>query len=252
MRFLDASAHCNGWSHHHAGEKLLFAFGMIAILYVADPLAAAPLVALVMACAAWLGAGVPLPTYLKTVAIPAGFLIVSLPILLISVSWTPAFQITLAWETLTASGQVLARALGAMSCLAFLILTTPAPRILVFFGARGLPKPVLEMVFLIYRFSFILFDQLVNGFRSQQARGGYDNLRTGLSSSGLLASTLLGRALAQGRRMEAGLACRGFEGSFETVSRGGTLSYRRLGFIGAGLILVLAASLWMEQGMPWT
>jgi hypothetical protein len=53
-------------------------------------------------------------------------------------------------------------------------------------------------------------------------------LRRGIRSLGLLAATLLGRSLARARRLEIGLAARGFEGELKVLTPPRALSTTRL------------------------
>ena len=64
----------------------------------------------------------------------------------------------------------------------------------------------------MFRIIWLLLDCLEAGQRSLGARLGFNGNRRMLKSSGLLLASLLPRVLGRARRMEAGLAARGYTG----------------------------------------
>ena len=59
-------------------------------------------------------------------------------------------------ESQAMTGLVLARAVGAVSCLYFLSLTTPVPEVLSVLRRLRMPGVLLDLAILIYRYIFIL------------------------------------------------------------------------------------------------
>ena len=64
----------------------------------------------------------------------------------------------------------------------------------------------------IYRLIFVFLERAEVGRQAQVARLGYDGPRRSIRSLGWLAGSLFQRSLDRGRRLETGLAARGFTG----------------------------------------
>lgn len=92
------------------------------------------------------------------------------------------------------------RALGGVSAFYFLILSTPVGEILGVLRKCRLPKLFIELMYLIYRFIFVLTDVWNSMNTSARARLGYVDYRTSLRTFGGIAGNLLVLAM---RRADA-------------------------------------------------
>lgn len=247
---IDQYAWTHRWRDHHPAERALLAGGMLLIAVTLPPLATAPLVVLAMAVATVAGAGVPLTAWLRVMAIPAGFLLLSLPFLAVSLDLTDGVRLAVsaagAWLALAVG----LRSLAAVSALAFLTLTTPVAELVPWLRRIGVPQAVVEIALLMYRLLFIVADCAAATRQAQEARLGYSSVRRGIRSLGLLTATLLTRSLARARRLEIGLAARGFTGELRVLAPERTLSRRRLATIAAVLIAVAAGGLTLNLVRP--
>jgi cobalt/nickel transport system permease protein len=238
MRAIDHHAWTNRWRDWHPAEKLLPAGGLLVLTLVSPPLTTAPLVLAGMTLATVRGAGVPLKTLLSVLAAPAAFLLAGTPFLAVSVSFTPDFDLRLSSDGLWLALTTTIRSLAAMSCLAFLVLTTPLTDWVASLRRVGIPAGVVELILLIYRLIFVFAERALTGRQAQVARLGYSRPDRAIRSLGMLASSLFQRALEQARRLEIGLAARGYDGELRILMPRRTLSWRRLatGMGGVGLI----------------
>lgn len=239
MRLIDRTAHGNRWRHRHPLEKLVLAIGLLAAVLVLPPRPTAPLVLLVTLAAATLGARIPPATVLKVLAVPAGFLLLGLPGLVISLRIEPGLAIGLVPGGLTLALDVGLRALAAASCLALLILTTPLPDLVHGLRRLGVPKPFIEVMLVTYRLIFVLVETAAAGSRAQAARLGYAGFRRGCRAFALLAAALLATALARARRLEAGLAARGYDGDLAVLTDGRPPSLPGLALAAAAVAAVV-------------
>lgn len=224
MWLIDRTAYTNRWRARHAGEKVLLAGGLMAVAMSCPPLTTAPCVLAVAFAAATLGAGIAPRTFLQVLAIPAAFLVVSAPMLALSVDF--GHGVSLAWSAKGAwsAVDVTLRALAATACLALLALTTPLVDLLALLRRIGVPRVFLEIMLLTYRMIFVLADSATTGAQAQASRLGYGSFRHACRSVGQLAAVLLQNALAQARRLETGLAARGYEGDLPVLRRQPPLS----------------------------
>lgn len=224
MWLIDRTAYTNRWRARHAGEKLLFAGGLMAVAMLCPPLTTSPCVLIVAIAAATVGAGIPLPTFFRVLAMPAGFLLAGAPMLALSIGFdhglTIAWSAAGAWTALDVS----LRALAATACLTLLALTTPVVDLLGVLRKVGAPKVFLEIMLITYRMIFVLADSATTGAQAQASRLGYGSFRHACRSVGQLAAVLLQNALAQARRLETGLAARGYEGDLPVLRRQPPLS----------------------------
>ena len=240
---IDRYAWTNRWSAHHPGERTLLAGGLLLLALILPPRSSAPPIMLATSLATVAGAGVPLAAYLRTLAIPAGFLLAGLPFLALSLEPGAGLRLGFSADGARLALDVGLRSLACMSALACLILTTPVSELIPWLRRIGVPQAVVEIALLIYRLVFAVARQAIAARQAQEARLGYASIGRSIRSLGLLAATLLGRSLARARRLEIGLAARGFEGELRVLSPRRALSARRLAAVGATLLAVAALAL---------
>lgn len=155
---------------------------------------------LVVTCLTTLGGGLHLHDYLRMFSLPAVFLLVSAVALLWDFS--PAGEGVLAlpcfgrYLVITEDAQniamlVLARALGAVSCLYFLSLSTPMPELIAAMERVKIPSILISLAFLIYRYIFILLETFHDMRDAAASRLGFGGLRRSLKTTGLMYMGLL-------------------------------------------------------------
>ena len=230
MALTDRAAHLNRWRRKSLCEKVLLAFGMLLLAILLPPFPAAPVVAAVMAGAALIGARVPVKIWLACAVGPMGFLLAGAVSLIVQVD---ANGFGLAPSGFMAATGLVARSVAGLFCLLFLALTTPVTDLVAGSRRLGVPGEVTEIALLIYRFMFLLTDTTMAMNAAQAARLGHDGARRRLRSLGLLVGNLLPRALDRARRLEIGLAARGWDGEMRVLTTPAKIS-------AAGVITVLA------------
>lgn len=155
--------------------------------------------------------GIQLREYLRLLALPAVFMLLSALTLLWDfyreLPHDTAFAVSFfgGWLAVNSSAQtmgilVLSRALGAVSCLYFLSLSTPLPELVQVMRRIYVPEIVIELAILIYRYIFILLDTVQNMKDSAASRLGYRGLKRSLYTTGMVYGGLLGTSF---RRAEA-------------------------------------------------
>jgi cobalt/nickel transport system permease protein len=228
MQAIDHHAWTNRWRNRHPVEKLLPALTLLVLTLALPPLSIGPLVLAATTLATVLGAGVPLKTVLSVLAAPAAFLLAGIPFLAISLSFTDGFSLHFSPDGLRLALETSVRALAAASCLTFLILTTPLTDLVPLLRRVGIPAGIVELILLIYRLIFVFTERALTGQQAQAARLGYSSVRRGVRSAGWLAGALFQRALERARRLELGLAARGYTGELRVLSPERALSWSRL------------------------
>jgi len=235
----DRLAHTSRWRTRPLAEKSLLALGLLALAVTLPPWPGAALV-LAVAVGAALAAGTPLPALLRLMAGPAAFILTGSAALLVEVG----DGIRLSPAGAEQAGQLALRAFAAIAAMLLLAVTTPASELVQGLRRLGLSAEVAEVALATYRFLFVLQDTATAINATQAARLGHVGWRRRIRSSGLLAASLLPRAMDRAHRLEQGLAARGFDGSLRTLSPRRPASLPRLALI-AALLLAMGASAWI-------
>jgi cobalt/nickel transport system permease protein len=228
---IDRLAAASRWRRRGLGEKSLLALGLLALTLALPPWPAAALVLAIAWTAALAGARVPPGAWLRLVAGPFGFALTATAALAVQIG---PDGIALAADGGRAALLALLRASAALSCLLLLAVTCPAPDLVRGLRRLGVPAEIVEIALLIWRFLLLLLDSAAAIRTAQTARLGWQGWRRSLRSLGLLIALLLPRAMERARRLEVGLAARGFDGSLPVLRPAAALSW---GFIAATLTL---------------
>lgn len=242
MSPIDRSAHLNRWRHRSLIEKAVLAIGLLVLTVTLPPFPASGVAAVVMIAATLGGAGVPVRLWLASMAAPTAFLVMGAAPLLVQVD---ARGLALAPGGLALAARLSLRAAAGLTCLLFLALTTPASDLIAALRRAGVPAEVAEIALLIYRFLFVLGDAAAAMNAAQAARLGHGDRRRQLVSLGSLIANLLPRALDRARRLDIGLAARGWDGELRVLETRAAVSP-------VGLTLALGANLLVGAVEVWT
>ena len=183
---------------------------------------------LIMSAASLYYGAVDLKRYLHLLMVPGAFLL--LGTLTIIVGRIPAgtemllgFQAGentygVTAESLCRGGGLILRALGAVSCMYFLSLNTPMNALFGVLEKSPLPRVIVSLIQLIYRYIFVIWEEAAVMRIAQQSRLGYRSFKTSMISTGTLAATLFIRAYQRVDRAQAALESRGYrEGCLDTL-----------------------------------
>ena len=147
--------------------------------------------------------GLSLRGYVHVLALPVSFLLISGLALLFEVAPEPMgimnFNVVGLWLCLSEQTQartvlIVARALGALSCLAFLSITTPMPQIVSVLRRARCPELMIDLMYLIYRYIFILLSLHHEMYNAAKSRLGLRDYRSGLRACGRIYANLLARS----------------------------------------------------------
>ena len=184
--------------------------------------------ALAMLLLTVLAGGLPLHDYLALLALPAAFLLVSGLALLFSWEKAPAGIINLpllgGWLSVTAAAQartllIMAKALGAVSCLYLLSLSTPMTDIINVLRRARVPAVVVELMYLIYRYIFILLNMHRTMRDAAERRLGYDSYRQGLRTTGQIYGNLLALSFRKAGACFDAMESRCYEGEIRFLEK---------------------------------
>lgn len=104
------------------------------------------------------------------------------------------------------------RVLGAVSVMMLLSFVSPAHEIFRALAWFRVPRDLIEIATLMYRYTFILVEQVSDVAVAQRVRLGYAGMRRTLSSAGMLAGTVIVRSMDQSMRTHEAMVSRCYEG----------------------------------------
>ena len=105
------------------------------------------------------------------------------------------------------------------TCLAFLALTTPMTELFSVLEFFKIPKIVLELAMLMYRYIFLFLDEAINMYHAQETRLGYSSLKKSVKSMGMLGSNLFIRTWLKGEQAYIAMESRCYDGSIKTLKQ---------------------------------
>lgn len=219
MNTVDRVAHANRIANASAVEKVLFSLSLLVLAVALPPWPGSVLVLAVVVFALLVIARVPVRSYLELLRGPLLFLAVSVAPLLASLSFGQPGVLHLGWapDGSRIAMLVTLRALAALNCLFFLILTTPVPQILGVMRRCRVPSVVTEISLLVYRYIWVFTNTVGSIRRAQEARLGYSSLRRSYRSFAMLTGAFFGQALERGRALERGLDSRNWQGELRVL-----------------------------------
>lgn len=222
IRQIDTLSYTNAFRSVSPMWKCGFAAVMFVLSYFTHPV-------LQLATFLWMlvwtiqYARIPWRQYLLLFGISCLFFVTSVPALLLEWgSVAPAAKgtyelITFAHSSVYVTeagldqiGKLFVRILACLSCLFFVIFTTPIAELLQVLKRLRCPQLVLEIMLIMYRFVFLLADTASELAVAQRARGGYANFSSKLRDTATLVARLFGKTMQRYRGLSHGLLSRGF------------------------------------------
>jgi cobalt/nickel transport system permease protein len=133
-------------------------------------------------------------------------------------------EIPLPWTTwaiyksgISMSVSTFFRVEGALSCLFFLVLTTSITDLCVLLRRAHMPRVLVEMSILIYRYIFVFLEVSEKMEIAQKLRLRHSGWMSRIRSVALLAGNLFIRTLEQGERTFVAMNARGYDGNIRIL-----------------------------------
>lgn len=206
--------------------------------------------ALLLACLG--SSGWPLPAGIGFAAVAGGLALRVPPLLLLARLAVPLLMVAVLAAIrlhlqgragLAEAGLLASRVLGASAVLVLLGSTVPVPRLAAALRWLRVPALLVELLLLIYRFTFVLLDRAESGADALRLRLGWADRRRRLASSGQLAGLVLLRAVDQSARTAEAMRLRGGPGRLPLAPLGRP-TYTACAATATGLAAV-GASWWL-------
>lgn len=166
-------------------------------------------------------------SYINILKIPMYFLLMGVGMNLLNISVDGkellygckffSFYIGISKISIDTSIHILFRAISCLTCVYFFMLTTPFNQLIFLLKKLHLPDNLIEVTMLIYRFIFILLEEVSDIKKSQELRFGYVNLKTSYKSLGILVNLLYRRIMKRYDDMCVSLDIKLYDGKFHII-----------------------------------
>jgi len=254
MFYIDKYAYINNLKTVHPTEKFIFAVLTLILSVLTNSVVVSLTIFILMSLSALFLAKIPFSYYFKILLVPFYFLIFGIiPILFDGISTETYFTLAIFnfkfginGISLLKSIHIFCKTMGSISCLFFLILTVPVSEIINILEKLKAPKLFLELMLLIYRFIFVLFDTSAKIQRSQISRLSGNNYKTRLRSAAKLLSSLFLFSLKKSDDIYNSLESRCYNGNIKFLGRKFTHSKMNI-----GLIILIEGLLITETILFW-
>ena len=239
----------NQWS---PGLKICFCMICSLLCIAANSLWVSLFVTATMALITILKGKIPIHYYLSLMSVPAVFILLGTAAMLIEISAEPigilnipagAFYISVTGKGQLSSFLLICRAFGAVSCLYLLSLTTPMHRIIAALGKVKVPGLVIELMYLIYRYLFVLLDSQHQMQTAAASRLGDMGIKTSIRT---LCSTSMNLLFISFRRSPdcfAAMESRCYDGKIAFLENKNRITPAEFLFMAGYLCLLI--SLWI-------
>lgn len=128
-----------------------------------------------------------------------------------------AYQYGVSRASLYAGAQLIVHAMGCIASVYFTVLSTPVTDLLLALRRMHVPQLMLELMELIYRFIFVLYESAQRIHTAQASRLGYEGLRRSFHSLGELIGMVFLKAYRKSDRIYTALEARGYDGVLRTL-----------------------------------
>jgi len=222
---IDRYAYINAFARSSPATKIFFALSAL-IASVSSPIPIVPIIVFLSNAVLLLYfAKIPKRFYLNLLMYPTIAVVISCIFIALFFGYgTPLTQVVLPWFSWTVfkngvsmAVATLFRVEGAISATYFLVLTTSMTDIFIALRKVHVPKILVEMCLLIYRYIFVFIEVTQKMLTAQKLRLGHSGWIRKTRSIALLAGNLFIRTLEQGERTFTAMNARGYDGNIRVI-----------------------------------
>ncbi|WP_226665315.1 cobalt ECF transporter T component CbiQ [Metabacillus litoralis] len=219
---IDQYAYTNSLKYVHPAEKSIIAFSFLFFSILTKSLYISGFVFMTMTVLIIFAAKIQFWQYIKFLLIPTIFLLTSMITIILSFASASEIPNNTIWSTdffswvvyispssFNQAYHLAATVLASVSCLYFLIVTTPLQQLLWVLRKIKLPVLFIELIGLTYQFIFVLLASVQEIYLAQSSRLGYQNYRLSLSSISMLVANIFIKSLQTAKETQMAIDSRG-------------------------------------------
>lgn len=249
--FCACESRLGSWN---AGFKMAVGMAALIICIAANRPAVSLFTIVSMALVTVVLGGLPLRRYFSLLAVPFTFLVLGTAAIAVGVAGEPRgdYSVSLHWFSLYVTNAglwqafgLVAKALGAVSAMYGFVLSTTAGEMIGVLKKIHVPRLIIELMYLIYRFIFVLYDTHGQMRRAAQSRGGMCGFKTSCRTFGYVAGNLLVFAMGRSGAYYDALLSRCYDGELCFLEEEKEIR-RWQAAAAAGYLAVMAAVWWIS------
>lgn len=224
---IDYYAYRSNINNWNAGFKVLLAMGTLCLVIALDKTAVSLFVIMFFGILT-LGVGkTPARIYLHFMTVPLAFMICSGIAIAVQFAGSPVgewnislhfFYLCLTRSSVALAAKVFLKGLAGMSALYMMAFSTPIHEIIDVMRKLHLPRLFIELMSLIYRYIFILFDVAEKMQTAAKARLGYQSFRQSFRTFAGVVGNLFLISLKKANAYYDALLSRGYDGKIEFLA----------------------------------
>lgn len=224
---IDYYAYRSGMRNWNAAFKVLVAVGTLCLVISLNQILISLFVVAVMGALTLLVGKIPCKVYVHYMLVPLTFMILSCLAIAVSFAGAPVgewnlfvhfFYLCLTRESLMMAVGVFFKAMAGMSALYMVSFSTPMNEFILVLQRAHLPRLLSELMNLIYRYIFILFDVAHQMQTAAKARLGYQSFIQSCRSFAAIGGNLFVISLKKANAYYDALLARGYDGRLEFLT----------------------------------
>ncbi len=234
---LDHAAWSSPWRSRSVRDKGVLCLGLLLCAVSLPPFPGAAAVGVVSLAlllgpirAGWVRLG-------RILWLPVVSILIGVATVAVSASWADGLVLQVTPEGLTTAAGLAIRSFAATCAMFTLACSTPMIDLLSALRHLRVPDPLIEIAALVYRFTFGLLESAGAIHQAQQARLGFATRSAAMRSASMGVAALFLRSWDRARRLESGLAGRGYEDALRTLE---PVHRRSTAFLVGSLVLLAA------------
>ena len=195
--------------------------------------------------------GLPMSSYLRILTIPITFILLGTITIGIDFSTQPMGQfcqnlgfcyVFTSWKSLKMMLFLILKVFAAISAMEMMALSTPSSEMIGVLRRAHVPKLIVELMNIMYRYIFILIDVNVNMRNSADSRLGFCDLKTSWCTFGKVASNLLIVSLKRANTYFNAMEARCYDGDFMVLEENENI--KGVQVAGAVFFIVVLVAIW--------
>ena len=258
MIALDKKAYSSPIRFQSPFLKSFFAIATLLCVVIGDSLCFSILVFIIMGGAALCFSSASFSYYCKLFVMPLPFLLLSIMAIIVSIGKEPldfltisvgSAYLTVGKKELLEGSEIFFKSMASISCLYFLILTTPIMDFFEVLRKLKVPEIMIELMLLIYRFIFVIIENGKAIITAQSCRMGHKNARISVKSMGQMLSVLLIHSYKRTDMLYNAMEARSYTGKMQMLTNLKKASKKQIAFVGiTESVLILLAILFTVRG----
>ncbi|MFV0517800.1 MAG: cobalt ECF transporter T component CbiQ [Aminipila sp.] len=226
MILIDKLAYSSSIRNKSPFIKGAFAVGTLLICVAARSFVISFIVLAFMGCATVLYSRTSCYHYIKLMLVPLTFLLLGTVAIAVNLTSTPmdlinipigSKYIAISIASAIYATRLVVVSLASVSCLYFLILTTPMMDLLFVLKRCHCPALIIEIMMLTYRYIFVLFDMATSIMIAQNCRLSNISAKSAISGMGNMLSVILIRSVQKANLLFDAMESRCYDGEINVL-----------------------------------